>query len=157
MWKRNASNPLALFVALLLFAAGCSSADKVATPTYPPLLPDKGQSWQLVAMRGRTVGNDDKTPSLVVNPEAGTLSGVAYCNTYVYFVTLRLEAQHPDGDYYSIHLKHEAGGSLLCTEAAMNADARFLALLDKATRMRLTATTLTLFQNDKEILLFELQ
>ena len=95
--------------------------------------------------------------SLVINPDAGVATGFAYCNEYTFKLELVLAGSQPDGDYYTIHLGLWGSGNLSCPEADMNAEQRYLSLLAKASRLRITATTLTLFQRDKEILHFELK
>lgn len=148
---------LTFHIPLLLLFLSCGSHRETATPIHDPLMPQKDQTWQLVTLQGRSPKNLAAAPTLRFNPEAGTLSGFAYCNTYTFHYTLHPTAQKPDGDYHTLSLESWGGSSLGCPEADMNAESRFLLLLSKATTLRLTATTLTFYQRDKELLLFELQ
>ena len=45
----------------------------------------------------------------------------------------------------------------MCPESDMNAERRYLSLLTKATHMKIGLYTLILYQQNKEILRFELQ
>ena len=126
------------------------------TDTTQPSLA-KEQTWQLAATKGRNLAPGDKAPTLVINPEAGTFTGHAQCNSY----TFRYVLQHPeaqlDGDYYDLGLSFWGSSTLTCPEASKNAEERYLDLLSKSTRIRITSTTLTLYQQNKETLHFELQ
>lgn len=140
---------------LVCFTA-CGSPKPAAT-AEPPLVPQKEQVWQLVAIRGKAVNPNAAVVTIVVNPEAATLSGQAACNPFAAACRLALAEQQPSGDRYTIVLSDLKAGGRQCPEADMNAEARFLALLPKADALVLTAYTLTLLQKDKEILKFELQ
>ncbi|MBR1550613.1 MAG: META domain-containing protein [Bacteroidales bacterium] len=149
-----------LTLLLVLLLASCGTG-RPAFSSAPAPLPQKEQTWQLVALRGRSLDPAAAAPTLVVNPEAGTLSGFAYCNQYFYQYTLRLETSQPDGDYYALSLRPPTSDlppiKTSCPEGKMNAESRYLLLLDKATRLRVTATTLTFYNKSKEILHFQLQ
>lgn len=144
-----------LLVILCLMA--CTSTKPAPTSSAAPLLPQKEQVWQLVSIRGKEVNRRSATVTLVVNPEASTLSGQAACNRYGADCRLTLAAQLPEGDRYSLSVNNLSSGTLQCPEAEMNAEARYLALLPKADALLVTAYTITLFSKDKEILHFELQ
>lgn len=148
---------ITLLFTLLLLMTACGSHKEPLAPSREPLIPQKEQTWQLLTIQGRSPHYLSAAPTLRFNPEAGTLSGFAYCNTYTFRYSLHLSSQQTDGDYHSISLQPWGGSSLGCPEADMNAEKRFLLLLSKATTLRITATTLTLFQRDKELLHFELQ
>ena len=139
-------------VAAVAFVA-CTSAKPSAT-AEEPLLPQKSQIWQLVAMRGKPV---DNSITLSFNTEAATLSGRATCNTYGADCRLTYSSSSPEGYRYTVAVVNLAGGNTLCPEADMNAESRYLALLPKADAMLITPYNITLFQKDKEILRFELQ
>lgn len=144
-----------LFALLLAACSAPRQATSAGAP--PPLLPQKEQVWQLVRLQGRPLPPRQPVTTLVVNPDAGTADGQAACNTYSFSCTLGHPDQHLDADYYDIRLSPIGSGSVGCSEADMNAEQRYLAALGRATRLRLTATTLTLYQKDREILYFELQ
>lgn len=145
--------PFLLTLALLLTA--CKASKTVAPADL--LLPQKEQTWQLVARQGHPLNRTKAAPSLVINPDAGVATGFAYCNEYTFNLELVPAGSQPDGDYYTIHLGLWGSGNLGCPESDMNAEQRYLSLLAKASLLRITATTLTLFQRDKEILHFELK
>ncbi len=145
--------PFLLTLALLLTA--CKASKTVALADL--LLPQKEQTWQLVARQGHPLNRTKAAPSLVINPDAGVATGFAYCNEYTFKLKLVPAGSQPDGDYYTIHLGLWGSGNLGCPESDMNAEQRYLSLLAKASLLRITATTLTLFHRDKEILHFELK
>lgn len=148
-------NILVAFLAVLLVCS-CSHK-KLASNSHEMLMPQKEQVWQLVSMQGRTTNLVAATPTLCFNPEAHTASGFAYCNSYSFrYESIPVDIQ-PDGDYHTLSLEPWGTGELGCPEADLNAEQRYLSLLAKATSFRLTSTTLTLFQRNKEILYFELQ
>lgn len=153
---KNIFSILLSLLAMLMVSA-CSSVSSPQTASLPQSTLDKNQTWLLVAIQGRSLDPAKKAPVIIFNPDAATASGVAYCNQYTYKYTLTPVAQQTDGDYYDLHLERWGSGYLECTVADMNAESRYLALLAKATRLRLTAYNLTLFQKNKEILYFELQ
>ena len=125
----------------ILCLLACTSTKPAPSTSVPPLLPQKEQVWQLVAMRGKMLA----------------LSGRASCNTYGADCRLNLVEQRPQGDLYSITIDGIDSGRTLCPEADMNAEARYLALLQKADALLIDAYAITLLQKDKEILRFELQ
>ena len=139
----------------------CTSTATQSVSHSVTLSLDKSQTWQLVAIQGRPIHSATQSPShavtLIFNPEAGTATGQSYCNSYTFRCTLKNPEQRLDGDYYELELTPWGSGTLNCPEADKNAEARYLAFLAKATRLRLTATTLTLFRQDKEILHYELR
>ena len=91
------------------------------------------------------------------NPEAKTVSGRTACNNYYGNYTLRLEAQQPKGDRYTLTLSGIGYGDTRCPEAEMNAEARYMALFEKADALMLDAYTMTLYQKGRETLKYELQ
>ena len=151
---KNLINILLSLFALCTFAACASSrpADK-STLEIPAF--DKDQIWQLTAMRGRSVDSQGKTFTLQLYPDAGIVRGFMACNMYFGHYTC-----HPGDSQtgrFPIEIVLEGSGSLGCPEADMNADSRYYALLPKATHLSYTSTTLILYQNDKEILRYELR
>ncbi len=141
----------------ILCLLACTSTKPAPSTSVPPLLPQKEQVWQLVAMRGKPLPSRSATITLSFNTEAATLSGRASCNTYGADCRLNLVEQRPQGDLYSITIDGIDSGRTLCPEADMNAEARYLALLQKADALLIDAYAITLLQKDKEILRFELQ
>lgn len=138
----------------LLFGA-CSGTHHVAkTPLEVPVF-EKEQVWQLTTMRGRPADRQSKEITLQFNSEAGSVRGIMSCNTY--FGHFVCNPGDPATGRYPISITLEGSGSLGCPEADMNADTRFYALLPKATHAVFTATSITLYQNSKEILHFELR
>ena len=113
--------------------------------------------WQLVAIRGKAVNRQAEPVTLVFNPEAKTVSGRTACNNYYGNYTLRLEAQQPKGDRYTLTLSGIGYGDTRCPEAEMNAEARYMALFEKADALMLDAYTMTLYQKGRETLKYELQ
>ena len=118
---------------------------------------DKGQTWQLVEFRGKQWQRQGGATTLVLNPEAGTCRGFAACNTYFGTYTAKLVSSSAEGDRYELKVDVEGSGSLGCPDAEMNAEGRYLALLEKADAMLVTAYSLTLCQRGREVMVFELQ
>ena len=65
---------IALVACLLLTACGGSRQPSAVNRQTPPLEPQKGQVWQLVAVRGKAVNRQAEPVTLVFNPEAKTVS-----------------------------------------------------------------------------------
>ena len=148
---------IALVACLLLTACGGSKSAGSTAQQQEALAPQKEQVWQLVAMRGKAVSRTENLFTLTFNPEAGTLSGKAPCNSYYGSYRLMLKLQMTDGDHYTLKLSEVGSTKVYCNEADINAEARYLALLPKADAMTIDAYTLTLYQRGKEILKYELQ
>lgn len=127
------------------------------TPMAEAVAPQKGQVWQLVALRGKAVSRSSDIITLTLNPEAGTISGKMPCNSYYGNYTLRLASQTPEKDNYTLKISEVGYTEVYCNEADMNTEARYLALLPKADALTIDTYTLTLYQKDKEILKYELQ
>lgn len=144
---------LSLFV--LCTIAACTSSRSVDKSALE--IPDfnKDQIWQLTAMRGKPVDTQGKTFTLQFNPETGDIHGFMACNKY--FGHYNCHPGDPQTGLYPIEIGLDGSGSLGCPEADMNADSRYYALLPKATHLSYTSTSLTLYQNNKEILRYELQ
>lgn len=140
----------------MLLAAACSPKQP-PVPAAPPLEVERGQVWQLVRMQGRPLDRSKKAPTLLFNPAAGTATGTAHCNEYTFHYRLQHPRQAPEGDSYDVQLTFWGSGSMECPEGDMNAERRYLGLLGKATSLRLTATAMTLYQKEREILHYELQ
>ena len=143
-----------LALTFLLFGACSGSRQADKTPLPMPAF-DKGQTWQLTVMRGRPVDPKGYVFTLIFNPEAGSVSGMMACNEY--FGLYSCLPGDPGSQRYPIKIELQGSGSLLCTEADMNAEARYYALLMKTTHLAYTPTAITLYQNNKEILRYELQ
>lgn len=153
---RNKNAILAALAALVLLAC-CGAPRQAAAPATAPLLPEPTQVWQLVRMQGRPLPPRQSQTTLIVNPDAATMGGHTPCNTYSFSCDLGNPRQQPDADYYDVSLRLIGSGDIRCSEADMNAEERYLLTLGRATSMRLTATTITLYQKEREILYFELQ
>ena len=148
---------IALVACLSLTACGGTKSAGSTATQQEALAPQKEQVWQLVAMRGKAVSRTENLLTLTFNPEAGTLSGKAPCNSYYGSYRLMLKLQMTDGDHYTLKLSEVGSTKVYCNEADINAEARYLALLPKADAMTIDAYTLTLYQRGKEILKYELQ
>lgn len=148
---------ISFIICLLLSACGASRQPAASSHQAPPLEPQKGQVWQLVAMRGKAMSRSTDIITLTLNPEAGTISGKMPCNSYYGNYTLRLASQAPEGDSYTLKISEVGSTKVYCKEAEMNAEARYMALFEKADAMMLDAYTMTLYQKGKEILRYELQ
>ncbi len=148
---------IVLIISLLLTACA-SRHHEVQTPrATEPVTLQKEQVWQLVAMRGKAVSRTSGIITLTFNPESGNLSGKATCNSYFGSYTARLKEQLQEGDVYTLTISGVGSTKVYCTEADMNAESRYLALLPKADAFRVDAYTLTLYQKGKEILKYEIQ
>lgn len=150
-------NILSLLLAAALVCACSGQRKTTQQPAASCQLPAKEQVWQLVRQQGRPLPANSATITLIVNPEARTANGQAPCNPYSFSCTISNPIHSPEGDFYDLTLKPLGSGSTRCTEAEMNAEQRYLSALARTTRLRLTATTLTLYQKDREILHYELQ
>lgn len=148
---------IALVACLLLTACGGSRQPSAVNRQTPPLEPQKGQVWQLVAVRGKAVSRTAGLTTLTFNPEAGTISGKTACNTYYGSYRMRLEASTAEGYRYALAFSGIGSGDTRCPEADMNAEARYMAMLPKADAMCVDAYTMTLYQRGKEILKYEMQ
>ena len=147
-----------LILLLLPLAINISCSRKQAPVAVDsPLAPERGQVWQLVALQGRTLDRNKQSPTLSFNPDTRTASGTAYCNEYTFHYTLAHPQQQPEGDRYEVQFTFWGSGTTECPEGNMNAERRYLGMLGKATSLSLTATTLTLYQKNRELMHFELQ
>ena len=106
-------------------------------------------------MQGRNLPRDAKTVTLSFNPEAGSFRGSTACNFYA--GTYSLGTAAPDDPRLPLDIELVGSGSILCPEADMNAEGRFLAALQKANYILLNENTLTLYRDNKELLHFELR
>ena len=151
--------PLSTFLLLLL--ASCSSSSHPATqsPGHPPLPDlDKESVWQLVTLAGRPLPPSTSI-TLSFNPEAGTLRGQSSCNTYSADYTLSHSATPSSSPSATLRLSNLTHTDIQCTEAQMNTEERFLALLAKANHLSLSPDgwTLTLSAKGRTPLVFSLQ
>ena len=152
---KNILKPLLSLLATLIIACCASSP---FTPSHSPSLPftpsitspslSKDQIWQLVKLQGRTVPPHAKVTTLSFNPEAQTLRGQTPCNTYSADYSIQNS---------TLTILNLQSSSLLCPEADINAQSRYLATLKKCTQITINSTTLTLGNKNKVLLVFELQ
>ena len=155
--KASVTTYITLITCLLLSACGNSRSAAKDTAQQITLAPEKGQVWQLVAMRGKAVSRTSDIITLTFNPEAGTISGKATCNSYYGNYSLKLDSKTPEGDNYTLKLSDIGSTQVYCNEADMNAESRYISLLPKADALRIDTYTMTLYQKGKEILKYELQ
>lgn len=134
---------------IITFLATCSL---LLAPDHCPLTTP---NYQLVRMQGRALerGIGDP-PTLRFNPEAGTATGKGFCNQYTFLYSLG--KNDPQRQRRTIRLTPWGCGNIECPEGNMNREKRYLSLLERATSLSVTSTTLTLYQRDKEVLYFEL-
>ena len=144
-------------LSVILLLAGCTSPKPVGKAPRDVLVPGKGQVWQLVALQGKPLDPADKAPTLILNPDAATASGFAYCNNYSFQMKMEQPESHPEGDSFRVQLQLWGTGSLSCPDKEMNAESRYLTLLAKGERLVINATTLVIYQRNKEILRYSLQ
>ena len=137
----------------LLFVACAGSQKADSTPLEIPAF-DKGEVWQLVAINGKPL-TYHPAPTLIFNPETSTIHGTMACNTYLASFSCR--PANPSSARYPIQISLLSSGTLVCPDALLNADSRFLALLPRATHLAYSPSSITLFQRNKELLRFELQ
>lgn len=146
---KHAARHIVLTV-MLLVATGCNFRH-MESSAVPLMSPDKGQMWQLVEQRGREVKSGTMV-TLTLNPETGSMHGKAQCNSY--YTDFKLT---PDGGRYKLTLGEIGCSEIGCPDADMNAEFRYLSLLQKADAMEMTEYTMTLYSKGKEILKYELQ
>ena len=147
------------FIFLLL--ASCSSSSHPATqsPGHTPLPDlDKESVWQLVTLAGRPLPPSTSI-TLSFYPEAGTLRGQSSCNTYSADYTLSHSSTPSSSPSATLRLSNLTHTDIQCTEAQMNTEERFLALLAKANHLSLSPDgwTLTLSAKGRNPLVFSLQ
>lgn len=151
----NVKTTFLLLTALLLTACGVGRKPVVGEAEALPF--DKGQVWQLVSLRGKSLPAHTAVITLVLNDETGTLQGKATCNRYFADFTRQLVKVDAEGTYYDLTVSYFGKDKVSCPEADMNSEERYFALLPKADACLLTPYTLTLFRGGKEILKYELQ
>ena len=97
--------------------------------------------------------------TLSFNPEAGTLRGQSSCNTYSADYTLSHSSTPSSSPSATLRLSNLTHTDIQCTEAQMNTEERFLALLAKANHLSLSPDgwTLTLSAKGRNPLVFSLQ
>ena len=144
---------LPLLIALTLTACASTATQSLSHPVTQSL--KKDQTWQLVKIQGREVSKNAKTVTLTFNPEAESFRGLTACNFYA--GTYTLGEPSPTNGRCPFSIGTIGSGSILCPEADMNAEGRFLSMFEKTNHILITEHTLILYQNDKEILHFELQ
>lgn len=144
--------PVLIVFTLIACASTATQAHKNSSSHAISL--NKDQVWQLVKIQGRDIPKNTKIVDLTFNPEASSFRGMTACNFYAGTYTLG-EASPTDGRRpFSVDI---GTGSILCPEADMNAEGRYVLIFQKANYLLVTEHTLILYQNDKEILRFELQ
>ena len=136
---------------MVLTAAGCGTR-RIADAGVDMPMPEKGQVWQLVSMRGRDVKRGTMV-TLTLNTETGNMHGMAQCNSYYADFRLRPQANAA----YSLTLSNMGSSETSCPDADMNAEYRYFSLLAKADALAVTEYTMTLYSKGKEILKYELQ
>ena len=149
---KNIPSILIPLAALLLCA--CGATHKADTAPLPPPTFDKAEVFQLVSIQGRPL-TYQPAPTLIFNPETSTIHGPMACNTYLASFSCR--PANPSSARYPIQISLLSSGTLVCPDALLNADSRFLALLPRATHLAYSPSSITLFQRNKELLRFELQ
>lgn len=150
---KNILKILLPLLTVLMLTACSSTATQIPSNTVTwPL--SKEQTWQLTSLNGRSIPDDSKATTLSFNPEAGIFRGQTACNFFAGAYTLGNIAS--DGRY-PLSIDFLGSGSIQCPEADMNAEERFLATIKKASAILICEHTLSIYQNDKEILHFELQ
>ena len=145
---------LIVFLAFTLLSSCGSQRESLHTSTVS-LLPDKSQAWQLTILNGREVPQNAKPVTLTFNPEAKSFRGETACNFYAGTYTIG-EASTSDGRR-PFSIEYSGSGSILCPDADMNAEGRFLATFHKANYILITEYTLSFYRDNKEILRFGIQ
>ena len=144
-----------ILIALTLTACASTATQAIRQSSNPAISLDKDQVWQLVKIQSRDLPGDAKTVTLTFNPEAESFRGMTACNFYAGTYTLG-ESSPTDGRR-PFSIGTFGSGSIRCPEADMNAEGRYLSIFHKANHLLVTEHTLILYQNDKEILRFEVQ
>jgi len=107
----------------------------------------------LVKIQGRDIPKNAKSVTLSFNPEAGTLSGQATCNSYS--ANFVIGNQRPDSEKFQFSISNFQFTDIRCPEADMNAEGRFFAAFQKANNILISENSLTLYRDNKELLHFE--
>ena len=140
---------LPLLIALTLTACASTATQSLCHSVTQTL--DKDQVWQLVKMQGRDLPQNAKIVDLTFNPEAGSFLELAdYTGTPV-------GEPSPTDGRRPFTIGTFGSGSILCPEADMNAEGRFLSVFEKANYILIDEFTLSFYRDNKEILRFELQ
>lgn len=150
-----------LSLCLTVFSVQCSVFSSSPISHHPSLNTkhltlntiNKDQTWQLVKIQGRDIPKNAKSVTLTLNPEAGTLSGQATCNTYS--ANFVIGNQRPDSEKFQFSISNFQFTDIRCPEADMNAEGRFFAALQKANNILVSENSLTLYRDNKELLHFE--
>ena len=146
---------LPILIAITLTACASTATQAIKQSNNQTISLDKDQVWQLVKIQGRKVSKNDKTVTLTFNPEAESFRGMTACNFYA--GTYTLGEPSPTNGRHSFSIVTFGSGSILCPEADMNAEGRFLSVFEKANYILIDEFTLSFYRDNKEILLFELQ
>ena len=133
---------------LLLLAVGCRSHKEQVVLNAKPQF-DHEVVWHLTSVRGKAVkyAEGQKTITLQVNPEAGTISGCSGCNQYFANFT-----STPDG---VLSIGEMNGTKMACPEPWMQAERQYMQALHKVTHYRLGEYQLELMQGETVLLTFE--
>ena len=149
-----ASRLAALSIFLVLLAACRSPKPAAPADAAPATQLTSQQVWQLVSMRDKPVSRSSHITTIVFNPANHSLSGSGPCNSFSASYHLDMaSANHPS----PFSISHLSSSSVLCPEPTMNAESRFFSLLSHVDALALSPSSLTLFQNNKATLQFELQ
>lgn len=138
---------LLLILILLPCLAGCRHTAPL-TGSSTELCFDRNEVWQLVKIQNKEIHytNDRQAIILQFNPEAKGISGFSGCNNYF--------GQYKC-DNTSIFFTDLGSTRMACPDAQMTLENKFLPLLEKVNRYELTRYTLTLYQNERILLVFE--
>lgn len=144
-------------IVLAMLFVGCAATENQPIASSDVLTLERGQVWQLVEQRGKEMPRQGNVTILEFVPDAGSLRGRTGCNRYFAEYKIRLEQATVDGTRYSFTVKKLSPGDWQCPEGDMEAERRYISLLEHADAMMLTAQTMTLYRRGKEVLKYELQ
>ena len=151
MFNRSMKAPIATYITLiaclLLAACGNSKSAVKDTTQQTAIAPEKGQVWQLVAMRGKSVSRTDNIITLMFNPEAGTFQGHSGCNRYF--------GNFKDLGKGKMELSELNATKMACAESFHKMEGAYMALLRRCDGYNLGEYTLELTQKGKVLISFE--
>jgi heat shock protein HslJ len=129
LWNRRTL--LGLAAPLLLGLTSC------AMPSAPTAESLWGTEWRLQSLNGQPVVAD--VPATLAFPEAGRVSGSAFCNRF--FGSVVVDGERPRFD-------HMGATKMACDRDAMNQENRYLTALNQAQRLERQGDSLTLHLPD---------
>lgn len=144
-----------LFISLVMMSCTCSKKQQ-ANETVLEF--SSADVWQLTHIRGSKVTYSNSEPvTIQFNTESGTINGFAGCNRFFGNYINKVADTPESGTQGEISFTGVGATKMMCPEAEMRIEDKFLPLIEKSTRYSLSKYTLVIYQKDKEVMRFEKQ